>query len=512
MSDKTIVFGSAALSIEDIVALAGGATATLNDDPAFRQRIDASHNFLHQLLQDQQVIYGVTTGYGDHCDVNIPPAQWQELPLHLSRYHNCGLGRIFDSRETRAIIAARLASLCHGYSGVRFRLIEYLQAFLQHDVLPLIPAEGSVGASGDLTPLSYICMALIGERDVRYQGQSQAAAAVLQELQLDPLTLQPKEALAVMNGTAVMTGLACLAFDQATYLARLCARISSLSSLALLGNSRHFDPRLFAAKPHPGQAAVAAWIASDLGDAAHTRQRVQDRYSLRCAPHIIGVLTDSLPWLRQFIETELNSACDNPLIDADEQCIYHGGHFYGGHIAMAMDSMKNAVANLADLLDRQCAHLVDPKMNNGLPSNLSAADSERLPLNHGLKGVQISCSAWAAEALKLSMPASVFSRSTESHNQDKVSMGTIAARDCLRILTLTRQCAAATLFAAQQAVALRLRRGELQHEALQTAVSEMHDAFMQDYPLLIEDRPLDKDLQSLVDSIAGQDWSLYQDE
>src|SRR3954463_8365563 len=208
---------------------------------------------------------------------------------------------------------------------------------------------------------------------------------------------------------------------------------------------------------------AAGWIHADMALARPEAGGAPPpgRHSIRCAPHVIGVLRDALTWLRRDIENELNSANDNPLVDAERGLILHGGHFYGGHIAFAMDSLKAAVASVADLLDRQMALLVDSKFNHGLPQNLTGAAAARAPINHGFKGVQISVSAWTAEALKLTMPASSFSRSTESHNQDKVSMGTIAARDCLRVLELSEQVAAAMLLAVQQAILLRRRQGEL---------------------------------------------------
>jgi len=314
--------------------------------------------------------------------------------------------------------------------------------------------------------------------------------------------------LAIMNGTAAMTGLACLAFQRANYLSRLCTRITSLASVALSGNAYHFDEKLFSVKAHPGQNRVAARLRDDLllqHSAPRNDTRLQDRYSLRCAPHIIGVLEDSLPWLRQFIETELNSANDNPIIDAEGEHVLHGGHFYGGHIAFAMDSLKTLVANLADLLDRQMACLMDPKFNHGLPANLSGATGEQALLNHGFKALQIAVSAWTAEALKLTMPASVFSRSTECHNQDKVSMGTIAARDCLRILELTEQVAVAALLAVVQGVELRGNVGMLSPQ-LQNTVKQLRQVS----PFLQTDRALEQELRVCLQLTRDQHWQLYE--
>jgi len=507
------IFGAAALTIEDIVAIAKNEKqVALSNDSEFTQKIDAGVAFLDALLKEDGVIYGVTTGYGESCTVEIPAELANELPLHLTRFHGCGLGDYFTPEQGRAILATRLASLSRGYSGVSWPLLKQITAFLNNNIIPVIPQEGSVGASGDLTPLSYVAAALCGERDVYYQGKKVTAKVALANEKLNPITLRPKEGLAIMNGTAVMTALACQAYDRAAYLTKLSARITALSSLALKGNSNHFDDILFSVKPHQGQADVASWIQHDLHHHHHPRNshRLQDRYSIRCAPHVIGVLADSLPWLRQFIENELNSANDNPIIDGIGEHVLHGGHFYGGHIAMAMDSMKTAVANISDLLDRQMASLVDVKYNNGLPANLSAATPDRIAINHGFKAVQIGASAWTAEALKLTMPASVFSRSTECHNQDKVSMGTIAARDCLRVLQLTEQVVAATLLASYQAVTLRIQQNELKRDTLSAPVSAMLTDIGEFFELVTEDRPLEGVLRATVAHIQEQRWSLYE--
>lgn len=503
-----VAVGASRLSVEDVVAIAENqSTVCLSDDRDFIARVDAGAAYLERLLADGGTIYGVTTGYGDSCTVAVPPELVAELPLHLTRYHGCGLGEHLPPTATRAVLVARLVSLAQGYSGVRRALLDRLVMMINQGILPRIPAEGSVGASGDLTPLSYVAATLVGERDVLYQNSIQPATAVLAELDVAPLTLAPKEGLAVMNGTAVMTGLACLAFARADYLTRLCCRITALASIAMRGNSGHFDPRLFAVKQHAGQIEAARWIWEDLGASeAGDGPRLQDRYSIRCAPHIIGVARDALSWIRRDIENELNSANDNPIIDGDEAWVLHGGHFYGGHIAFAMDALKTAVANLADLMDRQLALLVDSRYNHGLPQNLSGTVGPRAPINHGFKAVQIGASAWTAEALKLTMPASVFSRSTECHNQDKVSMGTIAARDCLRVLELTEQVAAALVLAATQGAELRFR-GE--PSGMTSACTAFCTDVREHVAFLDEDRPLEGDLRLTVDLIRRKNWNLY---
>lgn len=511
---RDVAIGEQPVSVEDVVDLAQQrASVSLAAAKGFRERITRGADLLDRILDEDGVIYGVTTGYGDSVTVDVPQELVSELPLHLTRFHGCGTGAHLSVEASRAVLVARLASLARGYSGVGLPLLELLAEFINRDITPLIPEEGSVGASGDLTPLSYVAAALIGERQVHSDDGPRDTADVLAELGLEPHTLRPKEALALMNGTAVMTGLACLAFSRAEYLARLSSRITSLAALALKSNAFHFSKELFDVKPHPGQSQVAYWIRSDLEHEEMPRNpmRLQDRYSIRCAPHIIGVLVDALPYFRSQIETELNSSNDNPIIDPDHEFVLHGGHFYGGHIAFAMDAMKIAVANIADLMDRQVALLVDSKFNHGLPSNLSGAAAERAMINHGFKAVQIGASAWTAEALKLTMPASVFSRSTECHNQDKVSMGTISARDCLRIIELTEQVAAAALLAASQGLELRLRAGELDEAHLVPALLGMKNAVMADFEFLAEDRPLESDLRNFTRKIGAREWSLYDE-
>jgi len=322
----------------------------------------------------------------------------------------------------------------------------------------------------------------------------------------------------MVNGTSVMTGLAALAFQRAQYLSRLCNRITSLVITSLRANLYHYDEILFSVKPHPGQQRVAARIREDLllsGDPTPTdfsrSQRIQDRYSLRCAPHIIGVLEDSLPFFRTMIESEINSANDNPIIDVDIGRVFHGAMYYGGHICFVMDGMKVLVANLADLMDRQLALLVDENYNNGLPENLSGATGPKAGIDHGLKALQISVSAWTAEALKATIAASIFSRSTECHNQDKVSMGTIAARDCLLILELTEQVAAALLIAVRQALEIRQRQNPNQDSEFRMSdeVKGFSRSLRTLIPLVVHGVTIEPVLRKLVPIIQNQEFPLY---
>ena len=476
----------------------------LNQTNHYIQKINSGSEFLKKIIQEQ-TIYGVTTGYGDSCTNTIAEHFHEKLPLNLARFHGCGLGKHFSSEITRAILAVRLCSLAYGFSGIRFELLKELEFLLQNDILPLIPEEGSVGASGDLTPLSYIARTLIGEEKVIFQNQEYQSKQLFKELKHKVFQLKEKESLALMNGTSVMTAIACIVFARTNYLIQLCSRITAMASIALKGNSFHFDELLFSLKPHKGQMQIAEWIRQDLNDTNQTNNysRLQDRYSIRCAPHIIGVLADALPFFSNIIETEINSTNDNPVICAQTEKIMHGGHFYGGHIAFVMDSMKVQIANLADMMDRQMALLVDEKFNNGLPANLSGCFNTEKYINHGLKALQISVSAWTAEALKNTMPASVFSRSTECHNQDKVSMGTIAGRDCLRVLELTEQVAAGLLIAVKQALELR---PDLQ---LSANIKIMFDNLNKHIAFIEQDRPLEETLRNLIKLIHNEEWKLY---
>jgi histidine ammonia-lyase len=492
--------GKQPATIEDVVDLAHGvASVSLDGDEAVLERLEAGQKRLRERLDAGETVYGVTTGFGESCVNEVEPEHIEAMPLNLMRFHGCGTGALLTDEESAAVVAARLTSLVTGWSAVRPTLLVALCSLLEQRVLPCIPSEGSVGASGDLTPLSYVVAALVGEREVTYRGEMMEAAAALKEAGIEPVTLAPKESLAIMNGTSVMAALGCLSFARARRLARLSATLTAMASDVMRGNPGHFDDRIFAAKPHVGQRAIARWIREDIEyDQEDSHEgRIQDRYSIRCTPHVVGVLVDALPWMRTWLETELNGANDNPLIDPETGEALHGGNFYGGHVAFVCDGLKNAVANVADLLDRQLALLCSPVTNNGLPENLEARAADDHATHHGFKAMQIAASALTAEALKLCMPASVFSRSTECHNQDKVSMGTIAARDCQRVLELSETVAAIHLLALSQAVDLRGNDG------CHARALAMRDAVRKQVPKLESDRRQDADIARVLEMIRS---------
>ena len=511
MNHEELEIGNGWLTVENLVhASKKQIKVRLCRSAEFEAKIEEGPAILDRMLERHGGIYGVTTGYGASCTEEVKPGQYSELPVNLSRFHGCGMGEYFNAETTRALMIIRLNTLAQGFSAVSMELLRFMEFFIEHDILPLIPQEGSVGASGDLTPLSYLAGALIGERRVMYKGKISSSADVLSELGKRPYHFRPKEAIAIMNGTAVMNAVAALAFYDAEYLADLSCRISAMNSIALKGNAYHFGKRLFELKPHPGQALAAEKIRTALScesqSMAFAQAIIQDNYSIRCAPHVIGVFYDIQDTLRKFIETEMNSANDNPLVDPQTMSVFHGGHFYGGHICLAMDSLKNIIANLADLMDRQLALLVDVKYNRGLPPNLSGTQGN-ISCNHGFKAVQIAASAWTAEALKNTVPASIFSRSTECHNQDKVSMGTIAARDSVRVNKLAAQVMAASLLAAFQAINIRLKNGELRPQDL-GQTEKTYNEIAGFFQPLEDDRPLEDDLRKALELIEKRHFCM----
>jgi len=510
---KVLVSDSKFITIEEALDVAyRNAKVQLSDDSRWRKKLQKSADILKKAWESDTPIYGVTTGVGDSVDVPITAKNIQQLQLNIYKMHGCGLGNYLDEVTARIVLLARLKSYTFAYSGIREVFLERLTDLLNKGITPVIPEEGSVGASGDLTPLSYVAAVLYGEREVYYKGEKRQTAEVYEELGIRPLVPLPKETLAIMNGTCVMTAIACIAYHRAKYLSKLASRLSAMAAISLLSNLAHFDERIFKVKPHEGQMKVAKSIAKDCNYdksfSEHFKGRLQAPYSIRCAPYVIGVLEDALPWIKKTIEIEFNSANDNPLIDVENGDFLFSGNFYGGHIAFAMDSLKNAIASIADLLDRQFAVLIDHKTNNGLPSNLSGAIGKMRCINHGFKAVQIMTTSLTAEALKNTMPMTAFSRSTESHNQDKVSMGTTAARDCLRVIELTEKVAACVLPAFTQAIKIRMNTKAIHENEFSEGLQKTLKQVLGIIGFVDEDRALEGDLRQLIQMIQEQKITL----
>ncbi|MGA4846760.1 aromatic amino acid lyase [Streptomyces sp. G5(2025)] len=494
----------------------GGRDTRVTLTPAAVKRMHASVDLKETLLAQEVPIYAVTTGFGDSCVRQIAPDKAHELQRNLVLYHLNGVGPPAVPAVTRATMLIRANALAKGVSAIRPQAVNTLLACLSRDILPLIPERGSVGASGDLVPLCYLAAALIGEGQVLHGGAVRPALAALRDEGIEPLRLAPKEGIALINGTSFAAAYAVLAAADARELAFVAELATAMTLEALHGNASALHPFVHDNKPHRGQVHSARAIrtllagsrlATSFDDILVRREklagrgylqlteRIQDKYSVRCAPQIIGIVRDTLDWTESWLGTEINSATDNPLFDVDEAGLHLGGNFYAGHVGQSMDSLKTAVAGLANLLDRQLALVVDEKFNEGLPPNLVAPRSPDDPeagLHHGFKGMQIAASAVTAEALEQTGPVSVFSRSTEAHNQDIVSMGTISARDARTVNGLVREVAAIHLLALAQALDLR------GVEKASPAVRAVHELIREHSAFVAHDRRLDHDIKAVI--------------
>jgi len=476
------------------VALAGRRVC-LSGDAAWIAKLNRGREILEQSLSAGDRIYGVSTSVGYSSGRTVGPEHSREFAYQIIRQHGCGVGPPFSIQEGRAIVFARLVSLAKGYSAVRPLLLEALCGLLNHDLIPVIPSLGSVGASGDLTPLSYLAAVLCGEREVYYDGKIMPAGEALQQAGLPVHTFVPKESLAIMNGTAVMTAIGILAAERFGRTLTACEQACALAAEVLYGRSQAFHPTAHRLKHHPGQMTSAAAIrkaldGSRLMDSHKAEGRIiQDPYSLRCAPQVLGAARDALSWMREVLQRELNSVNDNPLVDPEGEETIFAGNFYGGHVALAMDLLKTTAASVADLIDRQYALMVDSRLNAGLPETLVPYEG------CGLKALQLTCSALTALAVQRSAPDTVLSRPTEVNNQDKVSMGLNAALNAAEVTRLLQQVLATQLIALSNAAALR------DEGLLSPGGRRLLAAVRRRSAPLVFDRRLDGDLQALVTMI-----------
>ena len=505
---SSLTIGGQSVSIEEIVAVSRSIRQVhIGKDNVFIDQMERSRTMLAEAVNRNVPVYGVTTGYGKSCGKRLPKdAAIRKNGASPLNFHGCGTGEPLSIEETRAAMVCRLLCLARGYSGVSRPLLEQIAIFLNKGITPVVPSEGSVGASGDLTPMSYIAATLAGDREVFYRGKRIPASDAIKKTKLAPYAFQMKEHLSMMNGTSIMTGIAVTAIERAARILDAAVCASALTVHALKGKAHHFHPVIGEAKSFPGQILVAQKMLqlletkADLSDLEeNSPESLQDPYSVRCTPQIAGVLDDALRWISDWVTIEANSSNDNPIFDPETGQPLMSGNFYGGHMAFAMDALKAALASIADMSDRQMMLLVAPQNNRGLPADLVGVKGSEAVFHHGFKAMSLSTSALAAEALKNTMPAGSFSRSTESHNQDKVSMGTIAARDAARICTLTERVVAIHLLAAAQACELR---GNIRHRP---RLANLMRDIRKVSAMIHEDRPMDRDIERIVQSIACSD-------
>jgi histidine ammonia-lyase len=491
--------------LEDVVRVAGGARVAVA--PGVWPRMEASLALFRRLQSGERLVYGVNTGCGPLCERRVAPEAAQTFQTNLVRSHASGLGAFHGRDVARATLAVRALTLAHGRSGVRPAVVETLVAMLNADVVPCIPETGSVGASGDLVELAHVALAAIGEGLVLRDGRPQPAAAALAAAGIRPLVLAGREGLALMNGTACEAAQAALAVVGATELVAAAEAAAALVVDVLAGSPEAFDARLHAVRPHPGQVESATRLRRLLDGSRRMRgtdargaiddgraEPVQDPYTLRCVPQVLGAVRATLAHVREVATLEANAVCDNPIFLPEYEAVLHGGNFHGQPLALAVDHLKVALAEVALFAERRIARLLDPAANGGLPPFLIR---DRAGLRSGLMGLQYCASSSVAENAVLAHPATLGSVPTNANNQDVVPMGSVGVRQARRILENARRIVAIELVAAAEAADL------VGPDALAPGTRAVHDAVRRRVAPLVADRPLGDDVERLVRDLAA---------
>ena len=467
--EPRVVLTGADLTIADVEAVARGNARVALDVHA-RERMQEAREVIESVVAEGAVVYGVTTGFGDLATVFVDPSRSAQLQENLLVSHAVGVGRAFPRDVVRAMLLLRANTLALGHSGCRPLIVDRILELLDVGLHPVVPEQGSVGASGDLAPLAHLALPLIGRGQVELRGQVVPALIGLREVGLKPIVLEAKEGLALLNGTQMMSALGALVLADADRLVRTASVVAAMSVEALLGTDVAYAAAYQLARPHPGQIAVAAELRHLLRDSglqrSHhaTAHKVQDPYSLRCVPQVHGAVRGALDHLRGVLDIELNSATDNPLVfpgggvaDVDTLAtgggrVISGGNFHGEPVALALDFAKLALAELGAISERRTAQLVDPRLNGGLPAFLVPSSG----IDSGMMVYQYTAAALASENKVLAHPASADSIPTSANQEDHVSMGSIAARHAWQVLEHVQRILAIELLVAAQALDLRL--------------------------------------------------------
>jgi len=475
--------------------------------PAARARMQATRDIVDAIVARNDPVYGITTGFGKLSDIAIPHDRLAELQVNLVRSHAAGVGPMLPEREVRAMMLLRANVLASGLAGARPQLVDLLVGMLNAGLYPSIPEQGSVGASGDLAPLAHLALALIGEGDLRGDRGERCgpASALLQQARLAPVTLQPKEGLALINGTQAHTAIAALAIVDARRLWRAAHVAGAMSLEALLGTPVAFDARIQRARGQAGQEDSAAYLRDLLADSEireshrHGDPRVQDAYALRCMPQVHGPVLDAIRFAESLIARELNAATDNPLV-FDDGVLLSGGNFHGQVVALALDVLAIVLTNLATISERRTDRLVHPDLNHGLPPFL-ARDAG---VHSGFMMAQITAAALAAECKVLAHPASVDTIPTDGNKEDVVPMAMGAAWKLRRIVTNVQHVLAIELMCAAQGIDYRapLKPG--------AGVRRAHARVRDIVAPLDVDRVLSGDITGLAEAVAAGRFSAEQ--
>lgn len=486
------------LTLEEVYGVARGELQ-VGLAPEARERMIASRRVIEKILGDGRVVYGVNTGFGKLADMRIAQSELRELQLNLVRSHACGVGPTLSEMETRAMMLLRANVLALGYSGARPHLVDTLLLMLERGVHAVIPEKGSVGASGDLAPLAHLALACLGEGEAFYRGERLASLEALGRAGIEPLELEAKEGLALLNGTQAMAAVGGLALHRACRLARVSDVAGAMTLEALRGTPAAFDERIQRARPHKGQLEAAAHLRELLLESeirqSHLENdpRVQDAYSLRCMPQVHGAVRGALSHAREVLETETGSATDNPLVFADAEEILSGGNFHGAPLSFALDYAAIVLTDLASISERRIERLVNPDLNEGLPPFLTAHPGT----SSGFMIAQVTAVALLSEAKVLAHPASVDNLPTSGGKEDHVSMGMTASTKLRTVVENAEQVVAIELLAAAEGLEYRapLRPGR--------GVERAFDAVRAHAPRLTRDRSLSADIESIAAAIRS---------
>ena len=498
MSERRLLLDGDTLTLEEIREVAAGR-ARIELAPAALERVERARALVDRTAAGDVPTYGINTGFGTLSEVRIDRKDLRTLQRNLLVSHAAGVGQPLPLAEARALLLLRANVLAKGHSGVRPRTLQLALEMLNRDVVPVVPERGSVGASGDLAPLAHLALVLIGEGEAFWKGERLPGAEALRRAGLEPVVLEAKEGLTLVNGTQAMTAVGTLTLLRAEALAEVADLAGAMTVEGLLGSHRPFQELIQAVRPHPGQQAVAAHLRALLADSEIVEShrdcsKVQDPYSLRCMPQVHGAARDGLSYVRAVLAVEANSATDNPLVFPAEEQIVSGGNFHGQPVLLALDVLAIACTQLSAISERRVEQLVNPALS-GLPPFLAKNSG----LNSGFMIAQVTSAALVAESRVLSHPASVDSIPSSAGREDHVSMGMTAALKARQVAEFTRSCLAVELLVAAQALDFRqpLRPGR--------GVAAAHRLLRESVPTLEVDREIHRDIEAvsrLIDSGA----------